>query len=429
MRIGILGTGSMGQRVAPELANRGHEVLCFDSNAMNMNLHALMRVIDPKVKVLNDGREVCANSDMVLYLVPTERIEEAARAFGPSSRPGSLVCSGTSVMEPAVDAFVRNTSRSVNIVNWHLLCAPNVKDLTSQASALVRVRSTDSAYENARTTLGGIGTRLIEIDSYSEHDKMMADTQATTQMAFLSMGRTWQNTGVFPWESQAMVGGIDNVKMLMMLRILNGQAHVYGGIAILNRHAREQVTQYASAVAELFEMMERGDERGFREKVLNSRDFVFGDSNTEPILSDKLMRGHSLNGHVQGEATPNSHLSLLAMPIAWQSLGIKPQKNLICSTPPFLFRFGIVEHLLNNNALLDEAITTAFRNPEIVGHDRHFRDAVLELSGIIREGDLEAFKSIFDGMQTFFKKSLDVGLRVSNSLIGAFGSEQSRQYQ
>lgn len=55
--------------------------------------------------------------------------------------------------------------------------------------------------------------------SYLQHDIITADTQAVTHLAFLSMGTAWKQMQNYPWENRNYVGGIENVKTLMALRI------------------------------------------------------------------------------------------------------------------------------------------------------------------------------------------------------------------
>lgn len=58
-------------------------------------------------------------------------------------------------------------------------------------------------------------------------DKITANTQAVTHLAFLSMGSAWRAEGNFPWEDSTYIGGIDNVKTIMALRIYANKWHVY----------------------------------------------------------------------------------------------------------------------------------------------------------------------------------------------------------
>lgn len=65
-------------------------------------------------------------------------------------------------------------------------------------------------------------------------------------MAFLSMGTAWKTQVSFPvnitlynnqWENPQYLGGIENAKILMVLRIYGNKWHVYAGLALLNPFA------------------------------------------------------------------------------------------------------------------------------------------------------------------------------------------------
>jgi prephenate dehydrogenase (NADP+) len=70
-------------------------------------------------------------------------------------------------------------------------------------------------------------SNIVVLNDYIEHDAITANTQAVTHLAFLSMGSAWMAMGNFPWEDSTYVGGIDNVKSLMALRIYASKWHVF----------------------------------------------------------------------------------------------------------------------------------------------------------------------------------------------------------
>ena len=98
-------------------------------------------------------------------------------------------------------------------------------------------------------------------------DKITADTQAVTHVAFMSMGAAWKTRSTFPWENDRYLGGIDNVKILTTLRIFSNKWHVYAGLAIMNPSARLQVQQYAKSVSELFMLMIQEKRIEFEERI------------------------------------------------------------------------------------------------------------------------------------------------------------------
>ena len=148
------------------------------------------------------------------------------------------------------------------------------------------------------------------------------------------MGKAWHANNQFPWELARYVGGIENVKINVTLRIYSNKWHVYAGLAILNPSAKEQIRQYAESVTELFKLMLAGDRDGLSTRIKRAGAAVFGDTKSEDelLLRDEVLDRYSL-GKAPQKKMPNNHLSLLAMVDCWWNLGINPYDHMICSTP------------------------------------------------------------------------------------------------
>jgi prephenate dehydrogenase (NADP+) len=277
-------------------------------------------------------------------------------------------------------------------------------------------RTTKEAYQRMTDLLSTLGSVLVEIADFHEHDKIVADTQAVTHMGFESMGTAWKEAGFFPWENASYLGGIDNVKILITLRIFSYKAHIYGGLAILNPYAKHQIKRYSISESDLFKLMIKEDEAAFRKRLYQARDFIFGQDHKPVMLDEKVMQEFSLSAGSESRK-PNSHLSLLSMVDAWYHLGINPYDNLICQTPPFRLRLGIAEYLFKNEELLEESINTALFDKTIRGDDLEFHSAVREWSSLIIYGDMEGYKQHFDQVKTFFAGRLDQGRAQSAELI------------
>lgn len=189
------------------------------------------------------------------------------------------------------------------------------------------------------------------------HDRITADTQAVTHAAFLSMGTAWYANAQFPWEIDRWVGGIENVKINITLRIYANKWHVYAGLAILNPAAKKQISQYAKSVTELYKLMIEGRREELKDRVKKAGAAVFK-SDTEGqdlLLRDDVLDRFSLsNKGSREEAPPNNHLSLLAIVDCWSKLGIVPYDHMICSTPvscpALLVVLFTVTHMLNSAA-------------------------------------------------------------------------------
>ena len=413
MEIGIIGLGDMGKLYAREFARAGYKVNGCDLPEKRNQLEE--ELAGTGVHILEDGVAVARRSDFLVYSVEAENIGNVVKKYGPSTKTGAIVAGLTSVKTPEIEAFDKHLPEDVNIVTCHSLHGPTVEP-RGQTLVAIKHRSSDEAYQRALEALGTLGSNIVEIPTYQEHDKITADTQVVTHIGFESMGTAWKNAGFFPWENDAYIGGIDNVKVLMALRIYGGKSHVYAGLALLNPFAREHVRQYAQSESELFKMMIQEDERAFRERMKIAGDFVFGHGNAPILLDDTAMGEFSL-GIPSEQRKPNSHVSLLAMVDAWHQMGINPYDNMICQTPPFRLRLGIAEYLFRNPELLEETLHTAIHDKGIRGDDLEFHSAVREWASISGHQDMVGYKQQFDETRAFFADRLPEAKQRSTELI------------
>jgi prephenate dehydrogenase (NADP+) len=414
MEIGIIGGGDMGRLYAREFSKAGYEVNICDLPGKKSILEQQLQGV--KVNVLDDGIVVSRRSDLIIYSVEAENIRKAVEAYAASTKTNAIVAGQTSIKIPEIEAFEKFLPADVNIVTCHSLHGPSLSP-RGQSLVLINHRSTKDAYARTYSAFEKLGSNIIEMSDYKQHDRVTADTQAVTHVGFESMGTAWKNAGFFPWENTAYLGGIDNVKILMTLRIYSGKSHIYAGLAIMNPYARQQVSQYAKSESELFKMMIQEDESNFRRRLADAADYVFSDKGRQILLDDELMGEFGLGIISQEKRKPNSHLSLLAMVDAWHQMKVNPYDNLICQTPPFRLRLGIVEYLFRNKVMLEESINAALFDKGIRGDDLEFHSAVREWSSLIENSDMPGYKNQFEQAQKFFMDKIPEGKKKSEELI------------
>ncbi|TSD63406.1 prephenate dehydrogenase [Inquilinus sp. KBS0705] len=413
MQIGFIGLGDMGRLYAKAFASAGYTVCGCDLPANRSRLEA---EFDPLgIKLMDDGKDVSRVSDLIIYSVEADKLEQVVAQCGPATKYGAIVAGQTSVKHPEIAVFEKYLPADAQIITFHAMHGPGFQP-KGQKLILIPHRHNGDSYKRMLDLFTAVETDIVEIADYHEHDKIVADTQAVTHVGFESMGTAWKSAGFFPWENASYIGGIDNVKILTTLRIFSYKAHVYAGLAILNPYARLQVKQYANSESELFKLMIKEEADAFRERLYRARDFVFHESRKPIMLNDSVMREFSLSQQAH-QQKPNSHLSILSMVDAWYHLGVNPYDNLICQTPPFRLRLGIAEYLFKNDDLLQESIETALYDKTIRGDDLEFHSAVREWSAIIGYGDMEGYKKHFNEVQAFFKGRLEEGNKQSAELI------------
>lgn len=306
--------------------------------------------------------------------------------YGPSTKVGAIVGGQTSCKAPELAAFDKYIPSDVDIVSCHSLHGPSV-DPRGQPLVIIQHRARQESVDLCVKILSCLQSKVVFL-SGERHDRITADTQAVTHAAFLSMGSAWAANHQYPWEINRYVGGIENVKINIMMRIYSNKWHVYAGLAILNPAAKQQIRQYAASVTELYKMMLEGrrDEFTTRVKTAGAAVFKAEEDDHALLLSDDLLDRFSLSKDAR-ERTPNNHLSLLAIVDTWSKLGIVPYDHMICSTPvgavftrtsyadsTQLFRIwlGVTQYLFRNEDLLDAAIMTAIEDTAFRSDDLEF---------------------------------------------------------
>ncbi len=412
MKIGIIGLGDMGKMFARIWDEQSFEVYGCDLPDKFESL--IDELKDTKIQILKDAVSVSRICDFIVYSVEAENIYEVVKYAGPSTKLGAIVTGQTSVKTPEIAAFEKYLPKDTQIVGSHALFGPSVSP-KGQTMAIFNHRASQESFDIAYKLLGNLGSKIEILDDYHAHDKMMADIQVITHVGFESIGTAFMHRKSFPWENTAKINGIDNIKILLTLRIFSYKAHVYSGLAFHNPFAIKDVRKFATIENELFGLMITENYQKFKSKILKAKDIVFKDHDKKLMLDDDLMQEYTLN---PGEDhKPNSHLSLLSMVCSWSELGINPYKNLVCQTPPFKLRVGLAEYLFLNEALLNETIETAIKDKSALIDDLAFHTAVHEWTNILELGDKKAYEQHFEATKRFLGPRLEEGRNKSNQLI------------
>lgn len=412
MKIGIIGLGDMGKMFAKRWSGSGFDIYGCD---LPQNIASIKsELAEINITYLDNAEDVSRLCDFILYAVEAENIDKVVKSAGHATKFGAIVTGQTSVKNPEIRAFEKYLPKDTQIVGSHALFGPNVNPV-GQTMAVFNHRASKEAFDVAIDILAQIGSKIEVLDNADTHDKMMADIQVVTHVGFESIGTAFMHRKVYPWENTQKVNGIDNIKMLMTLRIYSYKAHVYAGLAFHNPFAKSDVRKYAEIENELFGLMISENRERFISKILRARDIVFKDHSSKLMLSDEIMNEYTLNP--DDDHKPNSHLSLLAMVCTWANLKTNPYNNMVCQTPPFKLRVGLAEYLFLNEELLNETITTALKDKSILKDDLAFHTAVHEWTNILELGDMRAYEKHFEATKRFLKPRLEEGRSKSTELI------------
>ncbi|KAF8862019.1 Prephenate dehydrogenase [Acephala macrosclerotiorum] len=368
------------------------------------------------LKILPNGHLVSRSSDYIIYNVEAASIGKVVAGYGPSTKQGAIVGGQTSCKAPEIAAFEKHLPEDVDIVCCHSLHGPNI-DPRGQPLVLIKHRASQENFDKVENVISCLGSTHVYL-SAAQHDRITADTQAVTHAAFLSMGKAWHANSQFPWEIARYVGGIENVKINLTLRIYSQKWHVYAGLAILNPFAKQQIKQYAQSVTDLYKLMLGGHREELETRIKKAGNAVFGtmDPTEELLLKDEVLDRFSL-GKKPETPLPNNHLSLLAMVDCWSQLDIVPYDHMICSTPLFRLWLGVTEYLFRKPALLDEVIRIAIEDNTFRSDDLEFTFAARGWSDCVTFGDFESYKDRFVSTQKFFEPRFKDATKVGNEMI------------
>ncbi|KAK7940899.1 prephenate dehydrogenase [Apiospora aurea] len=412
--VGIIGMGDMGKMYARRLSDAGWRIVACDREEFYETLKEEFASRN-NVQILRNGHLVSRTSDYIIYSVEAAAIDRVVAQYGPSTKLGAIVGGQTSCKDPEIKAFEAHLPEDVDIVSCHSLHGPRL-DPRDQPLVIIKHRSSAASAQKVETILSCLKSKIVYLTAH-EHDRITADTQAVTHAAFLSMGKAWHASQEFPWEGARYVGGIENVKINLMLRIYSQKWHVYAGLAILNPEARKQIAQYAESTTDLYKLMLGGPpQRAARARLQRARPRVRWEA--EPLLRDEVLDQFSL-GKMPESLLPNNHLSLLAMVDCWSALGIVPYDHMICSTPLFRLWLGVTETLFRNEQRLDEAIRVAIDDNTFRSDDLEFTFAARGWAECVSLGHFETWRERFQATAAFFEPRIAEAMEVGNAMVKA----------
>lgn len=414
--VGIIGLGDMGAMYAERFSKAGWKVVGADREDKFVETKA--KFAGQAFEVLRSGHHVSRVSDYIIYSVEAKNIGAIVQTYAPSTKGGAVVGGQTSCKAPEIQAFEEAVPEDVDIISVHSLHGPKV-DPTGQPLVIIKQRASDENVKFVESLVSCLNSKVVHL-SAAEHDKITADTQAVTHAAFLSMGCAWKEINQYPWETPRWVGGMENAKMNISLRIYANKWHVYAGLAITNPSAHGQVQQYAQSATDLFTLMIQGKKKELQERLYEAKNFVFrhNPDHKSLLLDDAILSEFSLSKTPpEGRLQPNSHLSLIAIVDSWHHLGIVPYDHIICSTPLFRIFLGVTEYLFCTPGLLEDCIDVAVSDPSFRHDDLEFTFAARNWANIIARGDYELYKKTFEETQRFFEPKIAHANAIGNEMI------------
>lgn len=265
--IGIIGLGDMGLLYAKRFSEAGWKVVGCDREDLYQETKD--KFSNENFEILKNGHFVSRISDYIIYSVEAENIDKIVSIYAPSTKFSAIVGGQTSCKGPEIAAFEKYLPDDNEIISIHSLHGPKV-NTTGQPLVLIKHRASDESFAFVESIVSCLNSKQVNLTA-KEHDRITADTQAVTHAAFLSMGVAWKLVNQYPWETPRWIGGIENAKINISLRIFSNKWHVYAGLAITNPSAHDQVLQYSKSTTELFSLMIEGKKQELTERLMKAK--------------------------------------------------------------------------------------------------------------------------------------------------------------
>src|SRR5690242_1213392 len=235
----IGGHGGMGALMVCLFGDLGHQVLVVD--------------VDTELTAAA-AAEV---ADVVVVSVPIDATEPVIRAIGPRLREDAVLMDVTSIKEAPIAAMLASTRASV--VGTHPMFGPNVHSLQGQRVVLCRARGA----EWAARMLQARGLTVQETTP-AHHDRMMSVVQVLTHFQTQVLGLTLARLGTPLDETLRFTSPAYLMELYVTARHFAQSPDLYGPIEMRNPATAHVTTAFASAVAEVAQIVGSGDRERFR---------------------------------------------------------------------------------------------------------------------------------------------------------------------
>ena len=208
-----------------------------------------------------DVIEAVRDADIVVLALPESIALQAVSFVADNASPTALLVETLSVKSHIHQRIVREAPH-LQSVGINPMFAPALGFSGRPVGAVVH--HTGPAVAPFLHALTGCGARVVEL-SADEHDRRCAATQALTHAAVLTFGLALANLGVAGEELTTIATPPHNAMLALLSRVAGGLPAVYLDIQSGNPYAVDARKAFASAAAELSDVVDRGGEREFGE--------------------------------------------------------------------------------------------------------------------------------------------------------------------
>ena len=257
MKVAILGVGAMGKWFAKFAVGNGWDVTVMDKVSSKAETVAG----ELGAKAVKSEADAVKDADIVIVAVPISKTSAVLTSVSQHMNKGALLMDVASVKGDVVDAM-GGLEAELELVSLHPLFGPGATSVDGKDFVAVPVRPGER-YAEFKRLLTNLGANVVEMDA-TEHDQLMAMTQALTHFVLISY--------VTALRSMRGLKNAEKLKLPMFSSLLDlgksilaGNADVYGEIQLLNKYARISRSAMLEACRSLDAAFGTGDTKALKQ--------------------------------------------------------------------------------------------------------------------------------------------------------------------
>lgn len=213
MNVGFIGLGIMGRPMAGHLLKGGHSLSVFDLGKVPEELTA------GGAKVCASGKEVAANSDVVITMVPdTPHVEAALFGKGGVAEglsPGKIVVDMSSISPIATKDFAR---RITELGSEYLDAPVSGGDVGAKAASLTIMVGAQAAFDKVKPLFELMGKNITLVGGNGDGQTTKVANQIIVALTIEAVGEALlfaSKAGADPAKVRAaLMGGFANSRIL-----------------------------------------------------------------------------------------------------------------------------------------------------------------------------------------------------------------------
>jgi len=255
------GAGSMGGWFRNFLTLVGHQVEAVDP---------AFGALPPEPGLFRSLQKAPVQAyDYLLVAVPLARTPELMEELL-NRNPSGVVVEIASIKSHLVPALEKAEERGVRVVCLHPMFGPAKSPYQSLTFVLAYRKAPEEEHAAVAPLLQHPYTKLVPVP-FAHHDRLMGWLLGLAHLSGMVFGRALADSGLPPRELAACASTTFQRQAATAASVLSEDPDLYLDIQRLNPHRQEVYEATYRSLKELVELVEAGDQEGFRQFMQHAR--------------------------------------------------------------------------------------------------------------------------------------------------------------